>query len=113
LIFKSSTLDYILQLHTTYSRFTFTTMAHDSPPKGSMEIIKIEDATPNVNVGYRQQYPLLADKTDEEIKALNKAVLKKLDWKFLPCITVMLLMKYVQVLQVRVSLDNGLETDSI
>jgi hypothetical protein len=70
-------------------------MAYDSTPKRSIEIIKIEDATPDVDAGYLQQYPLLANKTDDELKALNKAVLKKLDWKFLPCITIMLLMKYV------------------
>jgi hypothetical protein len=78
-------------------------MAHESTPKGSVEIIKVEHAEMNVNARYQQQYPLLADKTEEEMKALNKAVLKKLDWKFLPCITVMLLMKYVQSLPMLVS----------
>jgi hypothetical protein len=42
-----------------------------------------------------ERYPLLKDKSEEELKKLNKAVLKKLDWKFLPCITAMLLMKSV------------------
>lgn len=41
-----------------------------------------------------QQYPLLREKSPEELAALTKAVLRKLDWKFLPCITLMLLMKY-------------------
>lgn len=40
------------------------------------------------------QYDLLKDKSSAELKALDKAVLKRLDWKFLPCITAMLLMKY-------------------
>jgi hypothetical protein len=40
-----------------------------------------------------QRYPLLADKSEVEMALLNKAVLKKLDWRFLPCITFMLLMK--------------------
>jgi len=40
-----------------------------------------------------QRYPLLREKSDDEFKRLDKAVLKKLDWKFLPCITAMLVMK--------------------
>jgi hypothetical protein len=39
------------------------------------------------------RYPLLAGKSEVEMALLNKKVLKKLDWKFLPCITFMLLMK--------------------
>jgi hypothetical protein len=39
------------------------------------------------------RYPLLAGKSEVEMSLLNKKVLKKLDWKFLPCITFMLLMK--------------------
>ena len=74
-------------------------MAHDSTPKQSVEIIKVENADPVTDASYLQRYPLLVDKTEEEIKALNKAVLKKLDWKFLPCITAMLLMKYARVLR--------------
>jgi hypothetical protein len=67
-------------------------MARDSISKDS-DIIKIEDAVPNENANYLQQYPLLSNKSEDELKLLNKAVLKKLDWRFLPCITVMLLMK--------------------
>jgi hypothetical protein len=39
------------------------------------------------------RYPLLTGKSEVEMALLNKKVLKKLDWKFLPCITFMLLMK--------------------
>lgn len=53
-------------------------------------IDNVEDIT---NREYLSKYPLLADKTDEELELLNKSVLRKLDWKFLPCITFMLLMK--------------------
>lgn len=42
-----------------------------------------------------ERYPLIKDKSTEELAALNRAVLKKLDWRFLPCITMMLLMKCV------------------
>lgn len=43
---------------------------------------------------YLERYPLLRDKSKEDLAKLNKSVLRKLDWKFLPCITMMLLMKY-------------------
>ena len=42
---------------------------------------------------YLSRFPLLVNKTEEELAELNKSVLWKLDWKFLPCITLMLLMK--------------------
>lgn len=58
-----------------------------------MEIVKIEATEAATDASYLQQYDLLKNKTEDEIKALNKAVLRKLDWKFLPCITAMLLMK--------------------
>ena len=40
-----------------------------------------------------QRYPLLVNKSEVEMALLNKKVLQKLDWRFLPCITFMLLMK--------------------
>lgn len=40
-----------------------------------------------------EQWPLLRDLTQERRDEINKRVLKKLDWIFLPCITMMLLMK--------------------
>jgi hypothetical protein len=43
---------------------------------------------------YLEGFPLLVGKSEEELAILNKKVLKKLDWRFLPCITAMLLMKY-------------------
>jgi hypothetical protein len=47
---------------------------------------------------YLEGFPLLVNKSEEELAALNKKVLSKLDWRFLPCITVMLLMKYESIL---------------
>lgn len=44
---------------------------------------------------YLEQFPLIRDKTPEERKKIEKSLVRKLDWKFLPCITLMLLMKYV------------------
>lgn len=45
---------------------------------------------------YLEQFPLIRDKSPEERKKIEKSLVRKLDWKFLPCITLMLLMKYVQ-----------------
>jgi hypothetical protein len=42
-----------------------------------------------------QGFPLLQDKSAEELRVLQKSLLKKLDWRFLPTVTVMLLMAYV------------------
>jgi hypothetical protein len=41
------------------------------------------------------RYPLLIGKSEVEMALLNKKVLQKLDWRFLPCITTMLLMNYL------------------
>lgn len=42
-----------------------------------------------------EKYALLKDKTEDELKAVEKSLVRKLDWKFLPMVTAMLLMKYV------------------
>jgi hypothetical protein len=42
-----------------------------------------------------QGFPLLQDKSAEELRVLQKSLLRKLDWRFLPTVTVMLLMAYV------------------
>jgi hypothetical protein len=47
---------------------------------------------------YLDRFPLIRDKSPEERKKIEKSLVRKLDWKFLPCITLMLLMKYVQYL---------------
>jgi hypothetical protein len=43
---------------------------------------------------YLQGFSLLQDKTPEELKDINKKLLRKLDWRFLPTVTLMLLMAY-------------------
>jgi hypothetical protein len=47
---------------------------------------------------YLERFPLLQGKGPEELKQLNKKLLKKLDWRFLPTVTVMLLMAYGSVI---------------
>lgn len=59
----------------------------------SCETVKLEDAGLSGAEIFLQSYPLLREKSKDELDRLNKAVLKKLDWKFLLIITLMLLMK--------------------
>jgi hypothetical protein len=40
-----------------------------------------------------ERYELIRDKTPEELKALDKSVRRRLDWKFLPMVCAMLMMK--------------------
>jgi hypothetical protein len=59
----------------------------------SCETVKLEDAGLSEAEIFLQSYPLLREKSKDELDRLNKAVLRKLDWKFLLIITLMLLMK--------------------
>jgi hypothetical protein len=65
------------------------------PSKASMDM---KDAVELVEVApegcpYLERYPLIKDKSPEELKAIEKALVRKLDWKFLPMVTAMLMMK--------------------
>lgn len=44
---------------------------------------------------YLERYELIRNKSPEELKALEKSLVRKLDWKFLPMVTLMLVMKSV------------------
>ncbi|CAG9948409.1 unnamed protein product [Clonostachys rosea f. rosea IK726] len=59
----------------------------------------------------RQRYPLLANASPEKLDALNKAVLKKLDWRFLTVITLMLLMNYLDRINVSNARLAGMQKD--
>ncbi|KAG4440832.1 hypothetical protein IFR05_003704 [Cadophora sp. M221] len=58
-----------------------------------------------------ERYSLIKDKSQEELDILNKAVLRKLDWKFLPCITMMLLMNYLDRINVSNARLAGMQED--
>jgi hypothetical protein len=58
-----------------------------------------------------QRYELLKDKDEVELEKLNKSVLKKLDWKFLPCVTAMLLMNYLDRINVSNARLAGMQED--
>lgn len=76
----------------------------DATPKQSGEIVKIEDAS-------IEAAPLLKEKSPEKLEKLNKSVLRKLDWKFLPCITAMLLMNYLDRINVSNAHLAGMQED--
>ena len=42
---------------------------------------------------YLERYDLIKNKTPEELKALEKSLVRKLDWKFLPMVSLILVMK--------------------
>lgn len=41
------------------------------------------------------RFALLRDLNADEMTALNKKVVKTIDWRMMPCVTIMFLMKYV------------------
>ena len=47
-----------------------------------------------------ERYDLIKDMTPEERAALEKKLVRKLDWKFLPMVTAMLLMNYLDRINV-------------
>ena len=52
----------------------------------------IEENTPRPEQ-FLPLFPVLQEKTPQELEMLDWAVLRKLDWWFLPCVTMMLLMR--------------------
>lgn len=72
-----------------------TGSVHSKP--GSFDIkrdVEYEEVAP-VRDEILERYPLIKDKTPEERAAIEKSLVRKLDWKFLPMVTAMLLMKSV------------------
>lgn len=66
---------------------------HSKP--GSLDIkqnVECEENAP-VQDEVLERYSLIRDKTPEERAAIEKALVRKLDWRFLPMVTAMLLMK--------------------
>lgn len=62
---------------------------NDGEPKAALEALEDVSEAERLLV----HFPILQDKSPEELEGLNKAVLRKLDWYFLPCVTMMLLMR--------------------
>lgn len=67
---------------------------HDSK-RGSTDVkvgVEWEEDAP-IRDPLLERYELIRDKTPEELKALDKSVRRCLDWKFLPMVCAMLMMK--------------------
>ena len=46
------------------------------------EVISVQEH----NIEYLARYPLIADKSPEELRKIEKGLLRKLDWMFLPVV---------------------------
>ncbi|KXJ88339.1 major facilitator superfamily transporter [Microdochium bolleyi] len=77
------------------------------------DIKAAQDQVEDVTLADRllEQWPLLRDKTSDERAAINKRLLRKLDWIFLPCITMMLLMNYLDRINVSNARLAGMQRD--
>ncbi|GME50549.1 Vitamin H transporter [Neofusicoccum parvum] len=60
---------------------------------------------------YLAQFPLLQAKTPGELAALDRSVVKKLDWRFLPIVSLMLLMNYLDRINVSNARLAGMQQD--
>ncbi|KAL4738808.1 major facilitator superfamily domain-containing protein [Aspergillus similis] len=79
----------------------------DDEPKAALEALE------HVSEADRMlfHFPILQDKSPEEMEKLNKAVLRKLDWYFLPCVTMMLFMSYLDRINVSNARLAGMQED--
>ncbi|KAF2162919.1 hypothetical protein M409DRAFT_26772 [Zasmidium cellare ATCC 36951] len=88
-------------------------MAQDGSTRSSLDktgpIEHVEAATLADSI--LERYALLREESTEELAQLNNSVLKKLDWKFLPCITAMLLMNYLDRINVSNARLAGMQED--
>jgi hypothetical protein len=75
---------------------------NSSPDAASIEVEKADvhqyeravgDNSPITPQEIQARYDLLRDLNTEQMAALNKKVLSKLDWRLMPTITIMFLMK--------------------
>ncbi|KAM0468802.1 hypothetical protein ACHAP7_010486 [Fusarium lateritium] len=84
---------------------------HSKP--GSLDIkrdVEYEENAP-VRDEVLERYELIRDKTPEERVAIEKALVRKLDWKFLPMVTAMLLMNYLDRINVSNARLAGMQED--
>ncbi|OAK99401.1 MFS general substrate transporter [Phaeosphaeriaceae sp. SRC1lsM3a] len=57
------------------------------------------------------RFELLKDKSEEQMAALNKQLVRRLDWRLMPCITLMFLMNYLDRINVSNARLAGLQKD--
>ncbi|SPO04150.1 related to putative tartrate transporter [Cephalotrichum gorgonifer] len=60
---------------------------------------------------YLQHYSLIKDKSPEELKAIEKSLVRKLDWKFLPMVSMMIIMNYLDRINVSNARLAGMQQD--
>ncbi|KAK1978840.1 major facilitator superfamily transporter [Colletotrichum cereale] len=72
--------------------------------------VEVEESVP-VRDPLIEQYELIRDKSPEELKALNKAVVSRLDWRFLPMVCAMLMMNYLDRINVSNARLAGMQED--
>lgn len=68
---------------------------HDEKSKAEAETQQIEGGVLRP-AQIQHRFDTLRDLSDEQMAALNRRVVKKIDWRLMPCITIMFLMKYAR-----------------
>ncbi|KAL2210608.1 MFS general substrate transporter [Sarocladium strictum] len=71
--------------------------------------IEVEDGA--VPREWLERYPLIKDKTPEELAAIEKSLVRKLDFRFLPMVTIMLIMNYLDRINVSNARLAGMQED--
>ncbi|KEQ60578.1 MFS general substrate transporter [Aureobasidium melanogenum CBS 110374] len=77
----------------------------------SAEHLEIIGVQSEHNIEWLARYPLIADKSPEELRKIEKALLRKIDWIFLPVVTLMLLMGYLDRINVGNARLAGMQDD--
>jgi hypothetical protein len=71
---------------------TSDTMAVDETLKTNVKTEEVE-CTFLTPAQIQHRFDTLRGLSDDQMKALNKKLVRKIDWRLMPCITVMFLMK--------------------
>jgi hypothetical protein len=62
--------------------------------KQNIEFKEVVEESVNITAQQIQaRFDTLRDLSDEDMAALNKKLVKKIDWRLMPCVTLMFLMK--------------------
>ncbi|KAG9667422.1 MFS general substrate transporter, partial [Aureobasidium melanogenum] len=77
----------------------------------SAEHLEIVATQSEHNIEWLARFPLIADKSPEELRKIEKGLLRKLDWIFLPVVTLMLLMGYLDRINVGNARLAGMQKD--
>ncbi|KEF62002.1 uncharacterized protein A1O9_03574 [Exophiala aquamarina CBS 119918] len=83
---------------------------HDEKSKTQVETQQIEIYVLRP-AQIQHRFDRLRDLNDEQMTALNKRVVKKIDWRLMPCITLMFLMNYLDRINVSNARLAGLQED--